>query len=281
MQNQLVSITIPTYNSARTLIPCLDSINKQTYLSIDVNIIDNYSCDETIQIARRFNIKKILRYQNGLLGARLRGITESKGKYILLLDSDQILDARCIEHAVDLCEKDHFDMLAFEEGVFECNNFLQWLFLCDRKVIETEKDINPYTSAILPRFFRASVIKKAIRRIPKRIIPTVGGPDHAIIYHEIWQLTHKISFVPNAVLHMETDSFISFIRKCYRWGYTSASTKTIPKYRRLLAAKESFRKGLFQNGLIIESMASIILLLLKGIPYKLGYIQAKLQKKIV
>ena len=43
--------------------------------------------------------------------------------------------------------------------------------------------------------------------------------------------------------------------------------------------KEKFRTGLFTKGLFIESLGSILLLILKGVPYKLGYYKAILDKK--
>jgi hypothetical protein len=47
----------------------------------------------------------------------------------------------------------------------------------------------------------------------------------------------------------------------------------------MLRKKERFRKGLFQKDNIKESFASILLLLIKGIPYKLGYLVGKYVSK--
>lgn len=281
MRLHRITVTIPTYNSARTLDLCLRALYAQKYPNLEIIIVDSYSTDGTEDIIKKYKSVQFIQYNGGLLGSRITGIFKAKGTYILLLDSDQILLPDILMKAVDACEKGKADMAALGEGVYECKNFLQWLFVCDRKIIETIKDVNPYTSAILPRFFRTSIIKKAIFNIPKNIISTVGGPDHAILYFETWRLTQHIADIPHAVLHMETDSLWKLIQKCYRWGYTSASAKTIFEYSHLMQKKERFRKGLFQNGLIIESVASIVLLFIKGIPYKVGYIQAKLQKKVL
>jgi hypothetical protein len=67
-------------------------------------------------------------------------------------------------------------------------------------------------------------------------------------------------------------------KKFYRWGYTSFGARTI-KYTPMLAKKERFRKGLFRKGLFIASIASILLLLMKGLPYKLGYYNAALRHR--
>lgn len=277
MSLPLITVTIPTLNSAHTLNLCLSALFSQKYRNLEVIIVDSYSTDETKDVVKKYKSVRFIQYMGGLLGSRITGINQAKGKYVLLLDSDQILEPGCFEKALEICQKEKADMAALEEGVYECKNFIQWLFVCDRKLIEKTKDFNPQTSAILPRFFRTAVLRKAIKNIPKKIINTVGGPDHAILYFETWQITQKIAYIPQAVLHMETSLIIQLIKKCYRWGYTSASAKTILKYRQLMQTKEWFRKGLFKNGLIIESIASILLLFIKGIPYKIGYLQAKLR----
>jgi len=267
----LISIIIPSRNSEATLRLCLSAIKKQTYTHIEVIIVDSYSTDKTVDIAKSYVGTKIYSYEGGLLGSRILGIQKSKGIYVLLLDSDQILSPSCVKEAVDKAQEKGFQMLALQESVYEVHTFLQWLFACDRKIIESVGDINPETSAILPRFFLTSLIIRAVDDIPKGIISTVGGPDHAILYYESWKISKKVGIVLNAVKHMEASSIVSLFKKCYRWGYTGYSAKTQSDYKKLMRHKERFRVGLFTNGLYVESMASILLLILKGIPYMFGY----------
>ena len=211
-------------------------------------------------------------YDGGLLGARLLGLYKSRGEYILFLDSDQVLKTDTLSRCIRECKEQKSDMVALGEDVYERKTFLQWLFYCDRKVIETVKDLDPMTSAILPRFFKRHILVEAVRKIPKSIISTVGGPDHAILYYETYRLSKKVSIIPHAVLHMEPASLTHLIRKSYRWGKTGTTAKQIPVYGYLMKSKERFRTGLFTRGLYWESIGSILLLLCKGIPYTIGYV---------
>lgn len=272
-----VTVTIPTFNSAKSLGVCLAAIRKQSYRNIEISIVDSYSSDDTVTVAKRLGVRNIYMYKGGLLGSRMEGIRHAGGQYILLLDSDQVLTQKSIERCVRLCEKGNVDMVVLEEDVYETTTWLQWLFKMDRKVINTANNLDPETGVILPRFFRKRVLSAAIRAIPKDIVRSVGGPDHAILYFEARKQSQKVGVVKNAVLHMETASFPRFIQKCYRWGYTSYTAKTVSKYANLMARKERFRTGLFTRGLIMASFASIILLVLKGVPYKLGYLVARAQ----
>ena len=59
MENPLVSVIIPTYNSSRTLEKCLESIKNQTYKNIEIIVVDNNSTDNTKEIAKKFADKAI------------------------------------------------------------------------------------------------------------------------------------------------------------------------------------------------------------------------------
>ena len=122
------------------------------------------------------------------------------------------------------------------------------------------------------------LMKEAIsNNIPDDVVKKVGGQDHAIIYFEAWNISQKVNLLSDAVRHIEPRDLKTIWRKFYRWGYTSVGAKE-NKYTELLNRKEKFRKGLFRKGFFKESMGSILLLLIKGVPYKVGYYSAKLKK---
>lgn len=278
MKQPLVTISIPTYNSEKFLERCLHAIKDQTYKNIEVNIIDGGSKDNTLTVAKKFNVQKIKKYTYALLGARNEGVLLANGDYILLLDSDQILEADAIERAIHEVQQKKLSMLVLEEDVYRDDNIIEKLFKLDRKLIHSVKDFSPYTGVMMPRFYRTELLKKAFANIPDEEKKLVGGQDHAIIYHEAWKLNNKVGLLSLSVRHIEPDNYPAIWKKFYRWGYTSVNAH-YGKYEELLAKKERFRKGLFKKGLMKESFASVTLLLLKGVPYKIGYYIAKLHNK--
>jgi glycosyltransferase involved in cell wall biosynthesis len=278
MKQPLVTISIPTFNSEKFLERCLHAIQEQTYRNIEVNIIDGNSKDATLIIAKKFNVSKVKTYTHALLGARAEGVALAKGEYTLLLDSDQILEPDAIERAVSLAQNKKFTMLVLEEDVYKDHNLIEKLFKLDRKLIHSVKDFSPYTGVMMPRFYQTDLLKKAFKQIPEEEKKLVGGQDHAIIYHEAWKISNNVGLLSLAVRHIEPDNYPVIWKKFYRWGYTSVNAH-YGKYEELLTKKERFRKGLFKKGLMKESFASITLLLLKGVPYKLGYYMGKLRSK--
>ncbi len=278
MTKPLVTISIPTFNSAKTLARCLDAIKKQTYKNIEINVMDKCSSDETVEVAKKHKVGIVERIEGSLLEARRKGARLARGKYVLILDSDQILEKDAIEEAINHIEKKKIKMIALEESVFSKNTFIEKLFDCDRRLINRVCDLSPHTGVIMPRFFEKSLLLAAYASIPEQMYKNSGGGDHAIVYYEACKLSNKVGVSKNAVKHLEPKTFSEICPKFFRWGYTSIDAH-FGKYNKLMKQKERFRRGLFTNGLIVESLGSILLLLLKGVWFKMGYYTGKFDRK--
>ena len=92
----ILSIITATYNSSTTVKDMLESI-KKLYLeeSFELIIVDNLSKDKTISIINQyknyFKIIKIVEKDKGIYHAMNKGAKIAKGKYLLFLNSDDIL----------------------------------------------------------------------------------------------------------------------------------------------------------------------------------------------
>ena len=90
----LFSIIIPTYNSQATLELTLQSVKKQTYPQnkIEILVIDGGSTDATYKIAKKYKCRIIKNSKVLQVYAKHIGYLRSKGKYIMHLDSDEVLE---------------------------------------------------------------------------------------------------------------------------------------------------------------------------------------------
>jgi glycosyltransferase involved in cell wall biosynthesis len=85
-----VSFAIPTLNNEETLDRCLNSIINQEYPNIEIIIVDGYSKDRTVEIAKKYTSK--IYFDRGMLGsARQTSIERSTGQVLALFDSDIII----------------------------------------------------------------------------------------------------------------------------------------------------------------------------------------------
>ena len=106
----LVSICIPTYNSARYLRQSLDSVVVQTYRPVEVIIADNASTDDTVAIAREYAAKFGFRLVEsavnlGPFNNWNRLVSLAQGKYIAIYHSDDVYDGQIVAASVQVLEQ--------------------------------------------------------------------------------------------------------------------------------------------------------------------------------
>lgn len=126
MSDLLVSIIIPSFNSADYIERLMESIINQTYTNWEAIIVDNNSVDDTVNLIKkksdpRFKIFTI--NNNGIIAkSRNFGIKKSKGEWIAFLDSDDWWDSRKLEVASKYFNSDidliyHKLSLAFDNNL--------------------------------------------------------------------------------------------------------------------------------------------------------------------
>lgn len=108
MAESLVSISLVTYNGEKYISGCLNSVFNQTYPEIEVIIIDNGSTDKTVEILKESRIKNqglriISNKENlGFAAGHNINIKESRGKFVLCLNQDIVLDKDFIKEAIEV-----------------------------------------------------------------------------------------------------------------------------------------------------------------------------------
>lgn len=100
--NPLVSVVIPVYNGERFVADAISSVLSQSYLALEVIVVDDGSLDATAKAVSAFpDARYILQDHQGVSAARNRGLEEAKGELITFLDHDDILLADSIQGRVD------------------------------------------------------------------------------------------------------------------------------------------------------------------------------------
>jgi glycosyltransferase involved in cell wall biosynthesis len=123
-----VSIVIPTKDRAALLRQTLESVRAQTFAAWEALVVDDHSADETPQMVRDLTAVdprvRLIPLADGRAGgpaARNDGIGQSRGEFVIFLDSDDLLAPHCLQQRVDVMRR----APELDFAVFPCRLFLE------------------------------------------------------------------------------------------------------------------------------------------------------------
>ena len=97
-----LSIIVPNYNKAETIKKTIKSIyssNKINKYHVEIIVVDDCSIDDSVLKIKKFPTINLIEFKknSGAAKARNKGIENSKGKYLLFIDSDAWFNKSTIE----------------------------------------------------------------------------------------------------------------------------------------------------------------------------------------
>lgn len=207
----MVSIIVTTKNEGSVLGILLESINKQTYRNIEVILVDNHSTDNTLKIARKFEVKS---YTFGPERSAQRnfGAKKAKGAYLFFLDADMELSPKVVEDCVHVVTLNNVSAVVIPEESI-ADDFWGKVKAYERSFYNETGDL--ITDAA--RFFKRDVFFK------------VGGYDEDITGPEDWDLPetirkrgYKIGRSKEKIYHYEQEiSLEGLFKKKFYYGLSA------------------------------------------------------------
>ena len=102
MEQELISIIVPVYNTKEYLPKCVQSLVEQTYRNLEILLVDDGSTDETGALCDKLaltddRIRVIHKENGGSSSARNVGISQAAGSFLGFVDSDDYVDADMYE----------------------------------------------------------------------------------------------------------------------------------------------------------------------------------------
>ena len=120
--DDLVSIIMPSYNTAKYIAETVQSVLAQTYQDWELIIVDDCSTDDTDEVVKPFLSDSRIRYlknekNSGAAVSRNRALREAKGKWIAFLDSDDLWMPEKLEKQIAFMEENgyHFSYTDYME----------------------------------------------------------------------------------------------------------------------------------------------------------------------
>ena len=115
-----ISICIPLYNNEKYIEQAILSILNQSFQDFEIIIVNDFSSDNTEKIIRKIQLEdkriKIINHNTnlGTYHCRAEGVLNSKGKYILFLDSDDMfLNVNLFEELFNYNLNNNYDIIEF------------------------------------------------------------------------------------------------------------------------------------------------------------------------
>lgn len=249
----LVSINIRTYNSEKYIGITLESVRKQSYKNIEILVSDGYSKDNSVKIAKSYGAR--IGYADKLGDARHQNYVRSKGKYIMSVDSDQVLAKNLVEACVKMAESKDLDALTISEKslIDSKSTFFEKLIAYDKWVIDQNKDDDAIFGTACPRFFKKEFLKKVVWP------PELSIFDDTILYSELLTKGAKAGYLARpSIYHHEVTSWQVLAKKFFRYGKgyvkafsqkpTTIAAHSLP--RRSYFSRAALKKPVYFLGLL-------------------------------
>jgi len=196
------SIITATYNSAATILDCLDSINKQTFPHVEHIVIDGASSDDTCSLVKKNSAKSILTSEKdqGIYDAMNKGLAKASGDIIGILNSDDTyLSATILQKVADLFEQTNADAV-YGDLIYS----------------------NPQTGRVTRSWKAGSFSKKAFLYgwmpphptffVKKTVYEQLGGfnlnlytaADYELMLRFLYRYGIKVAYLPEVLVNMRT-----------------------------------------------------------------------------
>lgn len=216
MTEPLVSIVVPTRNSAGMIGNCLESVRCQTYPNIELIVVDGFSSDKTLEIAKQYTQHVFVfgpdQSKERVFGGpyqRNYGVSQAKGEFVYYVDSDMELPPELISTCVQACLQNGYDALNIYEESFGQSFWAKCKWL-ERACYVGE----PLIAG--PRF-----IRREVWNVLGGLDAKLGGGDDWDFHDRLLEGGYKIGAVQLLVRHNEGNLRLGpLFRKRYVYGKT-------------------------------------------------------------
>ena len=198
LKKPLVSILIASYNKEKYVKRCINSCLNQSYNNIEVIFYDDGSNDNSYKIAKKFKGIKV--YKNNKrknfgsfntyyqINSYNKAFLKSKGKYILLLDSDDFFKNNKVKVIIDYFKKNSNGNIIFDLPIYYYSSKKQ----INSKILINKKNIK---KDIWPRFPMSGSCISFKRTFYKKFSKLINNKNYSML-----TLDFRLAVIANTIL---------------------------------------------------------------------------------
>ena len=191
----VISVIIPTFNSADYIPQALDSVLNQTYRDFEIIVVDDGSTDHTQTVLAPYmpQIRYIWRENGGPSRARNAGIQAARGRYIAFLDADDLWVPTKLEvQAQVLDTRPEVGLVFGDTQVFDRERILVDSFLRQKRQYSALA-ASPTVEQAFLTLIRDNFIPTSTVMVRRQCIATVGMFDESLLSAEDKDLWLRIA----------------------------------------------------------------------------------------
>lgn len=242
METLRFSVIVPVYNTLKYLRKCLDSIINQSFKGYELILVDDGSTDASGSVcdeySGKFNNVFVLHKKNqGQIAARLDGVRQAKGEYIVFADSDDTLEKNALEILNSKIERYNPDGVIYQISRMTAHGLIK---VKERNSFDDNlvSDKASLYRIILETPSYYSMCRKTFR---KSMFRTTG-------FENLYDMRIGEDFFQTMDL-ISNASSVLFVSDCL-YNYRNNPVSTIHKERAAGKYKTDFRSALFVMDLI-------------------------------
>lgn len=264
----MISVVIPTKNSGRTLDACLQSLRAESTLIAEVIVVDNFSSDDTQQIAEKHHCSVIVAGPERSAQRNI-GLRHVTAPFVIFLDSDMVIEPNVLSTVLNLFAVNPVvGAIAVPEHSFGTNHWA--------KIKRFERDLSKDDGSV-----------SAARAFKTEELLALGGWNESLLGPEDWELTdryeahgHVIETVDAYIWHDEgTPRLRDLYRKKYYYG---------PGITAYLSTNQKRKSGIVSRFLNRTVMLSLLkhplqgssLVLMKSTEFAGAFLGSKYKKPV-
>jgi len=185
-KKRLLSVVVPVYNNEKFLEVCIESILNQTYLGLEIILVDDGSTDSSGQTCDAYALKdsrvRVIHKRNeGACYARRDGILAAEGEYITFVDSDDWIEADMYEKLYGLLLENQADIITsgFVRNELEdisCDLFPEGVYtgekkenLCANMLFHREQNTVGILMSVCNKIYRRELLLPCVSQLPPHI----------------------------------------------------------------------------------------------------------------
>ena len=182
---ELISVVIPIYNAEKYLARCVESVLHQTYLNIEIILVDDGSEDASGKMCDNYallddRVRVIHQKNSGPTRARKNGVDAARGTYIAFADADDYCNPEWISSLYEIITREKVDFV--HSGFYQNDMYVgcvksekvtldsdnRFKVICDRLLGSNMDTV--ITPSLWSKLFSTELIKKSIETIDDGIM---------------------------------------------------------------------------------------------------------------